>query len=324
MPDDFYDLLGVDQDASGEELKRAYRDMVRKYHPDVNDDERAHAQFKVVRTAYDVLSDPGERADYDRLGHETYVRRRLDGLPTARPERGDGSADPNETRYWSRSGNEGIRGGQVVSRATAGGATGRGGAGGAGGSAGTGTRSGRDRRRSARSRTAGGSHGSRDFGLEAAWLAVFLACVVYVVGLASYWVASGTSAPATVGHLFSDPIAALTSGVTGYSLPAPAGFVGGAVAGIAGLSPGVDLLFPIGAVLLPAALGWTVLKFGKGAAWVYFGCALGPLAAVVVGPFLPVSTTAVVVLLVVLVPLAGTLVFLGDVGRFVLASRRGS
>jgi hypothetical protein len=314
MPDDFYDLLGVEEDASGEELKRAYRDMVREYHPDVNDDERAHAQFKVVRTAYDVLSDPERRTEYDRLGHEAYVSRRLDGLPTTRPEDDRRGERDDEGRYWARSGNEGL-GAQVVRRESATGSAGGGGAG-----AGTGAGAGRAGRRRSRSRQS--STGTRGFGLEAAWLAVFLASVVYVVGLASYWVASGEGGPTAVGLLFSNPAAALTGGVAAYSLLAPVEFASAAVAAATRLSPGVDLLFPIGAVLLPAALGWTVLKFGKGAAWVYFGCALGPLGAVVLGPLLPASTTAIVLLFVVLLPLAGVLVFLGDVGRFIVATRQ--
>ncbi|MFC6726960.1 DnaJ domain-containing protein, partial [Halobium palmae] len=85
MHEDFYELLGVGRDATADELKRAYRKGAREYHPDVNDDDRAGAQFKAVRQAYDVLRDEEERADYDRLGHETYVRKRLGGLPSSSP-----------------------------------------------------------------------------------------------------------------------------------------------------------------------------------------------------------------------------------------------
>jgi curved DNA-binding protein CbpA len=84
MSEDFYDLLGVDGDATRDELKRAYREAAREYHPDVNDDDRAGAQFKAVHRAYEVLRDEDERAEYDRLGHETYVRKRLGGLPSIR------------------------------------------------------------------------------------------------------------------------------------------------------------------------------------------------------------------------------------------------
>lgn len=81
MTQNFYDLLGVDEDASKEEIRDAFRDMVQKYHPDRNDDARATAQFTVIKEAYDTLKDPVERKAYDRLGHTTYVSKRLDGLP---------------------------------------------------------------------------------------------------------------------------------------------------------------------------------------------------------------------------------------------------
>jgi hypothetical protein len=84
VPEDFYDLLGVDADADRERIKRAHREQVREYHPDHNDDERADDQFKAVQRAYEVLSDADKRAAYDRLGHEEYVRERLGGDPTVR------------------------------------------------------------------------------------------------------------------------------------------------------------------------------------------------------------------------------------------------
>ncbi|WP_049980463.1 DnaJ domain-containing protein [Halolamina rubra] len=81
MPADLYDVLGASDDAAAEEIKRAYRDRVREYHPDVNDHPDSDAQFKLVRTAHDVLSNPAERKTYDRLGHREYVERNLDELP---------------------------------------------------------------------------------------------------------------------------------------------------------------------------------------------------------------------------------------------------
>lgn len=82
MPDDFYDLLGLPRNATQDDVKRAYREKVREYHPDLNDDPRAQAQFTALKKAYDTLDDPGERADYDRLGHEEYVAKRINGLPS--------------------------------------------------------------------------------------------------------------------------------------------------------------------------------------------------------------------------------------------------
>ncbi|WP_222918560.1 J domain-containing protein [Natrinema sp. SYSU A 869] len=82
MTEDFYDLLEIPPDAPQDEIKDAYRDQVRVYHPDLNDDDRAQAQFTAVQTAYDILGDPVERQAYDRLGHEDYVAKRTSGLPS--------------------------------------------------------------------------------------------------------------------------------------------------------------------------------------------------------------------------------------------------
>src|SRR6266545_4452412 len=64
-----YDALGVSKTASQDEIKKAYRKLVRQYHPDKNQgDKAAEEKFKEVQTAYDVLSDPEKRKQYDRFG----------------------------------------------------------------------------------------------------------------------------------------------------------------------------------------------------------------------------------------------------------------
>src|ERR687885_482161 len=64
-----YDTLGVSKTASQDEIKKAYRKLVRQYHPDRNPgDKAAEEKFKEVQTAYDVLSDPEKRKTYDRVG----------------------------------------------------------------------------------------------------------------------------------------------------------------------------------------------------------------------------------------------------------------
>lgn len=67
---DFYEVLGVNRDASDEEIKKAYRKLAMKHHPDRNpDNAKAEAQFKEAKEAYEMLSDADKRAAYDRYGH---------------------------------------------------------------------------------------------------------------------------------------------------------------------------------------------------------------------------------------------------------------
>lgn len=70
QPRDYYEVLGVSKSASAEELKRAYRNLARKFHPDVNKAPDAADKFKEIQGAYDVLSDENKRRQYDRFGHE--------------------------------------------------------------------------------------------------------------------------------------------------------------------------------------------------------------------------------------------------------------
>lgn len=70
MPEykDYYKIMGVSRDVSQDELKRVYRRLARKYHPDVSKEKDAEARFKEVQEAYEVLRDPEKRAAYDQLG----------------------------------------------------------------------------------------------------------------------------------------------------------------------------------------------------------------------------------------------------------------
>ncbi len=87
---DYYDILGVSRDSSEEEIKKAFRHLARKYHPDVNqDDPQAEEKFKEINEAFDVLKDPGKRSAYDQFGEAG-----LEGAGFDRNEaRGFGSFD---------------------------------------------------------------------------------------------------------------------------------------------------------------------------------------------------------------------------------------
>ena len=67
---DYYDIMGVPKDAAQDEIKRAYRKLARKYHPDVSKEADAEAKFKEVGEAYEVLKDPEKRTAYDQLGSQ--------------------------------------------------------------------------------------------------------------------------------------------------------------------------------------------------------------------------------------------------------------
>jgi len=65
---DYYEIMGVGRDAPADEIKRAYRRLARKYHPDVSKEKNAEERFKEIGEAYEVLRDPEKRAAYDALG----------------------------------------------------------------------------------------------------------------------------------------------------------------------------------------------------------------------------------------------------------------
>ena len=70
MSSTLYETLGVAKNATQDEIKKAYRKLARQYHPDRNPgDESSEAKFKEVQTAYDVLSDPAKRKQYDAFGN---------------------------------------------------------------------------------------------------------------------------------------------------------------------------------------------------------------------------------------------------------------
>jgi len=67
-----YETLGVSPDASADEIKKAYRKLARKYHPDINKSPEAEEKFKEINAAYEILSDPEKRAKYDQFGDDMF------------------------------------------------------------------------------------------------------------------------------------------------------------------------------------------------------------------------------------------------------------
>jgi DnaJ-class molecular chaperone len=81
---DYYEVLGVQRDASADDIKKAYRKLARKHHPDVNPgDKTSEAKFKEAQQAYDILSDAEKRSLYDRFGNAAF-----EGMAAAGPRSG--------------------------------------------------------------------------------------------------------------------------------------------------------------------------------------------------------------------------------------------
>ena len=93
MANDYYELLGVGRDVTEGDLKKAYRKLAVKYHPDKNQgDASAEAKFKEISEAYDVLKDSEKRAAYDRYGHDAFKQGGMGNAGGARG--GMGGQDP--------------------------------------------------------------------------------------------------------------------------------------------------------------------------------------------------------------------------------------
>jgi curved DNA-binding protein len=106
MPRDYYEILGVPRTASADEIKKAHRKLVRKFHPDVNKNNAAATEkFKEAQTAYDVLSDTTKRANYDQFGHAG-----VDAGAAGAPGRGGDPFDAFRRQQQQRRGTGGAGG----------------------------------------------------------------------------------------------------------------------------------------------------------------------------------------------------------------------
>ncbi|WP_224447203.1 DnaJ domain-containing protein [Haloprofundus salilacus] len=350
MPENFYDLLGVSDDATQAELKAAYRAKAREYHPDVNDDDRATAQFQTIRRAYDVLSDESERADYERLGHATYVKKRMKGYPSASrwggdDESADASGSASTTSGSSAASSRSSR--STTSKSTA--STNRSSTGASSSQTASTAGSARSRstRRRSSSRTSGATAGGHDPDAANArararqarrarrrqqrnktdarsrrrrtlsyhWASVLGATILYVAGVAQFLLGQRPALESFATELASAPSTALTGS---FGLTSLLEFVL-ASAQTPAATPEA-LLFPVGAVALPLSLVVTVSRFGKGATWLYAVGSFAPLAALGLSAALA-TMVAPTLVLVVLVPVLSASLFLGDVGRYLWATR---
>jgi len=112
MAQDYYQTLGVDKKASAEELKKAYRTLAMKYHPDKNkDDKAAEARFKEISEAYDILKDEQKRAAYDRYGKGAFDGSMGGGGGGFHPGGMGGFSDIFEDMFGDMMGGRGARGG---------------------------------------------------------------------------------------------------------------------------------------------------------------------------------------------------------------------
>ena len=110
---DYYKVLGVDKNASEKEVRKAYRKLARKYHPDLNpDDKEAQRKFQQVNEAHEVLSDPEKRKKYDKYGKDWQHAEAFEQAEQQRQQQQGGFG--GQRTYRGGSGFEGVLRGRVL------------------------------------------------------------------------------------------------------------------------------------------------------------------------------------------------------------------
>ncbi|WP_127783579.1 J domain-containing protein [Rhodococcus sp. X156] len=102
MATDFYQVLGVDRSASTKEIQQAYRRLARQYHPDLNSSPEAEERFKEISEAHEVLTDPKQRARYDRFGPD--FRKIPEGMEDAAERARAGAGARGRSGGWTTAG----------------------------------------------------------------------------------------------------------------------------------------------------------------------------------------------------------------------------
>jgi DnaJ-class molecular chaperone len=92
---DFYEILGVDRGATRQEIKKAFRNLALKYHPDKNKEKDAEEKFREIAKAYETLSDDNLRRQYDQLGHNSFEQ-------NSRHSDGPGNSDFNYNKFYEK------------------------------------------------------------------------------------------------------------------------------------------------------------------------------------------------------------------------------
>ena len=118
---DYYKILGVDKNASQDDIKKAFRKLARKYHPDLNpNDPSAKDKFQEINEANEVLSDPEKRKKYDEYGEHWKHADEFEAQKKARQHAGGGGGGfsgfgGDGGSYWYSSDGEGFSGGDALS-----------------------------------------------------------------------------------------------------------------------------------------------------------------------------------------------------------------